>query len=191
MEDVVCKKKEPVIYLLCGKPKSGKDVAATIIQKYYGLQNKKTINLQYSSYVKKYAESIMGWDGKEQTKPRDFLNYLGTEIIKDTIDPEFSLQRTLQDIEVYSYFFDTITISDVRFVDEIEVPKKRFSQVISIYIESPVGEDALAPKASAHRTNHGLDHYHNYDYYINNDTSMEALEEKIIKILKEVEKDEH
>ena len=183
--------KNPYIFIICGKPKSGKDTVAVLIQKYYAEKNKKVMNLQYSSYIKRYAKKIVGWDGQEETKPREFLNTVGMELIHDTIDSNFTIRRTLEDMQVYAYFYDVLTVSDARFVKEIEEPKKLFSHVFSIHITSPVGESALDSKAIQHRTNHGLDDYHTYDYEIVNDKGIEELKEKVYTILKEVEKNEH
>ncbi|MDD3341200.1 MAG: hypothetical protein PHN72_03250 [Bacilli bacterium] len=183
--------KNPYIFLICGNAKSGKDIVASFIKEYFEEKNKKTINLQYTTYIKKYTKNIIGWDGKEETKPREFLNHLGVELIKMQIDPAFTVRRTIEDVKVYSYFYDCITVSDVRFVEEVEVPKKTFKKVFSIHVESPTSMQALSESAKEHSTAHGFDHYDHFDYTIVNDRDLDTLKEKVETILKEVEINEH
>lgn len=76
-------------YIICGKARHGKDTIAEIIKEYYEQKNKKLINLQYSSYIKEYAKKISNWDGSEETKPRELLQQLGTNVIRQKIDPLF------------------------------------------------------------------------------------------------------
>ena len=46
------------------------------------LYQEKMISLQYGSYIKEYAKKISNWDGNEETKPRELLQQLGTNIIR-------------------------------------------------------------------------------------------------------------
>lgn len=43
------------------------------IKEYLENKNIKTVILQISSPLKFYAKKILGWDGEEASKPRDFL----------------------------------------------------------------------------------------------------------------------
>ena len=180
--------KNPIFYNICGKRGSGKSEVAKIIEKIYKEKGKKCLNLQYSYYVKQYAKHILNWDGSEQTKPRDFLNNVGVELIKDQIDERMLIRRLIEDAKIYSYFFSCITISDTRFIEEIEDLKKVFPKVITIYIESPYSGKYLTEKQKKHRTNHGLEGYHQYDYVIHNSQTILELEQKIKKMIEEVDK---
>lgn len=53
-------------------------------------------------YIKEYAKRISDWDGNDETKPRTLLQVLGTDIIRNTIDDKFFINRTIEDIKVYS-----------------------------------------------------------------------------------------
>ena len=121
-----------VIYVICGKARHGKDTTALAIKEAY--KDKKVINLSYGSYIKEYAKKISDWDGNDETKPRELLQHLGTEVIRNQIDKEFFVKRLCDDIRVYSYYFDVITISDARFPNEIITPKKLFDNVVTIKV---------------------------------------------------------
>ena len=178
--------KDTKILILCGKARSGKDTSASYIKEYCEKKNLKILNLQYSSYIKEYAKKISDWDGSEETKPRELLQTLGTDIIRNKIDENFFVNKLIDDIKVYSFFFDVITISDARFKIEVDTPKDNFKDVFAIQVVRPNFDNGLTEKEKQHRTEIDLDDYDKYDYQIINDGSIEELEEKIKNILEEV-----
>lgn len=177
--------RKPYIFIICGKARHGKDTVASMIEKYY--KDKKIINLQYSSYIKEYAKKISSWDGSEENKPRELLQQLGTNVIREKIDPLFFVDRIIGDIRVYSYFFDAITISDARAKVEVDAPKEKFENVIAIHINRPNFDNGLTEEQKNHFTEIDLDDYDKYDYYIENDGTLEDLEKKVLNILSEVD----
>lgn len=176
--------KQPIIFIIYGKARSGKSTATDYIKEYYNNKNMKTIDLIYADSIKNYAKRILNWDGKDETKPRDFLQQLGTEIIRNKIDNNFFINRMLQDIEVYSYFYDVIIIADARLKEEIEVPYNKYEKVIRIKIERNYSD--LTEKQKQHITETALNNYEKYDYKIINDGTLEELKNKINNILDEV-----
>lgn len=172
-----------VIYVISGKSGSGKNKTSEIIKDIYYKKNKKSIIVSYANTLKEYAKNILDWN-EEEEKPREFLQNLGVELIKNQIDKEFLIKRVIQDIKVYSYFYDVIIVSDARFVEEIECLKE-FDKVISIHINS--NNDNLEEKLKHHITETALDDYNNYDYIIDNNDSVFKLKEKIESIVSEVE----
>ena len=71
--------KHPKIYLLSGKARNGKDTTAEFLKKFYEADGKKVIYSRAGKYIKFYASEMTGWDGKEETKPRQLLQELGTD----------------------------------------------------------------------------------------------------------------
>lgn len=176
--------KNPKIIILSGKAQSGKNECADIIKEYYEKIGLKTVVISYASYLKMYAKEVLGWDGNESTKPRDFLQQVGVELIKNKINPNMLIDRVIDDIRVYSYFFDIIVISDARFVDEISVIKDNFSNVSVIHVLGKSND--LTFEQQSHSTETGLDGYNDYDFIVNNDGSKEELRNKIFYLLEEV-----
>ena len=178
------------IYLVSGKARHGKDTISGFLKEELEKKGKKVCYVRYAAYIKFYAKEYFGWDGEEETKPRELLQYLGTDIIRNKIDPLFHVNRILQDIEVLSYFFDTIIIPDVRVPNEILIPKEKFDNVVSINIFRPNFETELTGKEQQHLTEIGLDDFHDYDYQVINDKDLEALRKEAAKIVEsELEKD--
>lgn len=179
-------KKDVKILIIAGKANSGKDTTAELIDNYVKLKNLRAVNLQISSYIKMYAKKISGWDGSEDDKPRKLLQELGTEIIRNKIDDKLFIRRIIEDIKVYSYYFDVVTISDARLPLELDLIKDAFPSVCRINILRPNFENNLNLDEKRHITEIGLDNYNNYEYTIINDGSFEDLNEKVIKIVDEV-----
>lgn len=169
--------KKPLIIVLSGKSGSGKSKVAEIFNMIYKEKNIKSISIAYAYYLKEYAKNIIGWDLNEQNKPRTFLQELGVDLIKNKIDDNMLINRIIEDVKVYSYFYDSIIISDARFKNEIDDIKNTFSRVISIHITG--GNNRLSEKEKNHITETSLDDYNNYDYVINNNGNIEELYDKI------------
>ena len=174
--------KKPKIYVLSGKAGSGKTLLSTMIEDIYFKKGKKSISLAYASYLKEYAKNVLGWDGNEDTKPREFLQQVGVELIKTHIDEHMLVNRVVEDVKVYSYFYDVIIITDARFEDEINYIKDNFENVSVIRVEGK-RERGLTKDQKEHKTETGLDNFSKYDYVIENDGTVYDLRKKIEKII--------
>lgn len=179
--------KESKIFLIAGKARSGKDTTLQIIKDFYEQNGKSVVKLGFADYIKNYAQKITNWDGKDETKPRDLLQIIGTGIVRNQINKDFFINRICEDIMVYKYFFDVIIISGARFPNELDIPKKVFKNVKIIEIERPNFTNELTDKQNEHITEHALENYSNYDYLIVNDGDRKKLEEKVKSIIEEVE----
>ncbi|HHW68742.1 MAG TPA: hypothetical protein GX747_00160 [Tenericutes bacterium] len=171
------------IFIISGKARQGKDIVAGYMKKYYEESGLKVILLSYGEYIKNYAKKIVDWDGSDETKPRTLLQMLGTDLIRNKIDKHLFIKRMIEDIKIYTYFFDIIIITDARLVDEIEIIKSNFTDAISINLTRPNFESELNSKEVKHITEIGLDGYDKYDIKITNDSTLEKLEEKVRKVL--------
>ena len=177
------KKDNAKIYIICGKARHGKTTLALMIHDYCVKHNLKHVDLCYGNYIKDYAKKISNWDGSEETKPRELLQQLGTNIIREKLGDEFFIKRMIDDIKVYNLFFDVITISDARFPKEIDLIKESFENVKTIHIIRPDFDNGLTLEQQNHPSEIALDNYHNYDYEIINDGTLEQLNDKLVKMM--------
>ena len=177
----------PKIFLISGKAQAGKDTTATLIKKEYEKLGLKVINLQYSSYIKEYAKKISGWDGLEETKPRELLQILGTDIIRKEFGKDFFVKKLIEDIKVYSFFYDIITISDVRLKIEIDIPRNKFDNIYALRIIRPNFDNGLTEEEKKHPTEIDLDDYENFDFILTNDGTIPDLGLKVINMIEEVQ----
>ena len=103
--------RNPKIYLLSGKARHGKDTIAGYLKEFYEKDGKKVIFSRAGKYIKFYAMEMTGWDGSEETKPRTLLQELGTDVIRNKLNKaEMFIDRQIDDIEIYSYFYDAIIV---------------------------------------------------------------------------------
>ena len=172
------------IILIGGKARSGKDTIGDFIIEQLESKNKKVCKIQVGQYIKYYAQKYFGWDGSEETKPRELLIHLGTDIIRNKIDENFHINRLLEDIKVLSYYYDYFVVSDIRFPIEIEKIKENYDNVVSIKMIRE--SDELTSDQKENRTETSLDNYDNFDYVIINDKSLDDLKEKAKEILQEI-----
>ncbi len=169
--------KEPIIFVLSGKAKSGKNLIADKIENYY--KNKRCIQISYAFYLKNYVKNIYDWNGSEEDKPRELLQKIGIDLIKNKIDSNLLIRRVCEDIKVYSYFYDIIIITDARLKDEIEIPKRLFNNVVTIRIDSIYYDKKMTIEQMNHITETNLDNYNKFDYVINDFDKLEEILSKI------------
>ena len=178
------------IILLAGRANTGKDSSAEFFDKYYREKGLDVVNIQIAYYIKMYAKQIAKWDGDNATKPRQLLQDLGTEVIRKQIDNFFFIKRILQDIDVYSRYFDVVTISDGRLPEEMDSIKEAYPEAINIHVTRPGYVSHLTKGQKAHLTEIMVDEYDKYDYEIVNDGTIEDLESQVYKLAKKIDKEE-
>ncbi len=166
------------IFLVAGKAGSGKNEVANIIKENLD----KTVVTAFSKYIKLFALELTDWDGKDISKPREYLQNMGDRL--RAIDEDFLTKRLLEDILVYeSVGIENVVISDVRLVHEIEYFKKLDKyQVVAIRVNSDSSKRMLSDDEKNHHTETALDTYLYFDYVLNNDYSQN-LKNEIKEIL--------
>lgn len=184
-----CHRRNPDVYLICGKARHGKDTLADYIKEIYEENGKKAIKTSFAKYIKYYAMEMTGWDLKDETKPRGLLQTLGTEVIRQGLNKEkFFTDRIVQDVDVFSFFYDAVIISDGRFEIEVKEIKRNFPNAKIIQVFRPNFDNGLTEEQKKHASETGLDNFNDYDVKIIN-TTLEELKESARKIYMEKEKE--
>ena len=172
------------IFLVSGASRHGKDTTGDFIEKYCKENNIKACRTQIAKYLKMYAKDYFGWDGSEETKPRTLLQKLGTDIIREKLGKQyFFADRTKEDLEILSNFFDVALVTDIRVPLEIETIKNNFDDVVVIRVNRINYETEMTKEQQGHKIENAMNDYNDYDYVLINDT-LERLEEDVIEILK-------
>ena len=175
------------IIFIGGKANSGKDTAAEFIDEYYRSRGLDVVNIQISYYIKMYAKEIAKWDGDNETKPRQLLQDLGTELVRKQIDEYFFIKRIIQDIDIYSRYFDIITISDGRLPEEFAAVKLAYPETVTVHVTRPGYSSKLSKDQKAHVTESLVDEI-DYDLELVNDGTLDELQNKCIELVREIEK---
>lgn len=177
------RKRNPLIVVLSGKSKSGKNLVASYIKEYFG--GPACIEVAYAYHIKDYLKRMNKYDEQNKENYRSLLQEFGADFLLKEIDPKFLINRVREDISVFSYHYDVIIVTDARLVPEIKMPKEEFKNVVTIRITSN-RDNELSNEQQKHITETGLDNYSDFDYIIENNTSIEELKNKVIKIMNEV-----
>ena len=89
----------------------------------------------------------------------------------------------IEDIDVLSYFFDFLIVTDIRLILEIEKISK-VTKPLKLKIIRKDFDNGFSDEQKNHRTEVELDNYDKFDYVIEN-TTLEKLKEDTINIIKE------
>ncbi len=172
------------VIMLAGKARVGKNTFGDNLKSELEKDNLRVATTMYAKYLKMYAKEIYGWNGEEETKPRDFLQSCGNYVRIDLGKFDFFVKRMLEDIEIYLHYADIVIINDVRFPIEIEMIKDVYKKdAISILMTRNEDND-LNEIQRKHLTEVALDEYKNYDYVIENNGTLEELNEKAIELVR-------
>ncbi len=112
--------------------------------------------------------------GKDFT-PRDAMVLVGTEFGRNMIHPNIWVNTLFNRYDKNKH----LLITDLRFPNEYEEIKKRGGIVIRI--------NRCNLNSSNHISECALD-YHNFDYVINNDGTLEDLKTNVLNIINEIKK---
>ena len=178
---------KPRLYLICGKARHGKDTFSAYLKEAYESNGKKLIITQLSKYIKYYAREMTGWNLTEEDKPRALLQELGTQVIREKLGKDdLFIKRIIDDVDVFSCFYDAIVISDVRLKKEVDDLREAFPDLVAIHIERPNFDNGLTEEQKKHKTEIDLDDYDKFDIRIVN-TTLDKLKEDALKIYTEKE----
>ncbi len=175
--------RNPKIILIAGKARSGKNTIGDILKKLYETDQKRVVISPYTKYLKRYIEEITGKEIDENDKPRELLQQLGVEIIREKLSKrDMFITRQMDDIDIYSYFFDVIIIPDVRFPEEIDRIREKYSNVTVIKVMTSL-TNSMSLEEKNHITETALDNYSDdeFDYVLEND-DLSILEKNVKKI---------
>ncbi len=175
------------VYVIGGKAKTGKNTFGEYLREELKKYGYKPCILHITEPLYSYARNYFDWNGNENDKPREFLQKMGIEIIRDKMDKkDFLLNRLFEDIEILSNFFDTFIIVDARLVREFEIIKDKYDDVVTIKINRKLDHSVLSIDEQNHITELEVDLYKDYDYIIENH-AIEDLEKASIEIIRNEE----
>ena len=173
------------VFIIGGTAQSGKNTFGKFLRDELKIYGYKPCVMHLTEPLYSYAKNYFSWDERTDEKPREFLQKVGIEIIKEKMHkPYFLINRTSEDIEILSNFFDAFIITDARLIMEFEEFRKRFDDVVVIKITRENYDNGLSETEKNHITETEVLDYQKYDYEIKNNTlaEMQKEAERIIKI---------
>lgn len=178
------------IYVIAGKAKCGKNTFGELIREELKEYGYKPCLISITAPLYYYAENFFDYNPNSDDKPREFLQKMGTDIIKDKLNKKtFLLDRMSEDIEILQEFFDTFIITDARYESELDYLKEKYDNVCRIKLIRKDYDDKLSDEERSHITETALDNCDDFDYIIENE-SKESLENSAhVLVRNEEEKD--
>lgn len=176
--------RNPKIFVVGGKARHGKDTFSSFLKEEYEKSGKKVLITYLGKYIKYYAREITGWDLSEENKPRELLQQLGTELIREKLGKyDLYVKRMIDDLEIFSYFYDIIIVSDARLKYEFNSLREVYPDIISVMIYRPDFDNGLTPEQKLHATEIDLDDFEDYNYKVIN-TTFDSLKDQVKNICK-------
>lgn len=178
------------LFLLAGKAGCGKDLAGTYMKRKFDNEKESACILHITTPLYEYAKNYFSWNGDMRDKPREFLQEMGIEVIRNKLNKKtFLVDRLCEDIDILKHYFSVFIITDGRLIDEFNILKERFKDIKIIYIKRDNYNNQLTEKERNHITETEVEKYDKYDYIIENTTKDNLYKEidKIIERESEVE----
>jgi len=89
------------LYLISGRARNGKGTLSECICKEYKSLGKRACLIQLMRPLKWLLRDYFDWDGREETKPRERLQKMGTELIREKLEmPLYFIDRLTENIKI-------------------------------------------------------------------------------------------
>ncbi len=159
----------------------------------YGLDLSTPERIEAIRKLLEMAKSLTLGDLKNKTpKARKFLQYLGTEAFRKTVDDLFWVKRAAEAIESLPLETKIVFIPDTRFINEANYIRKTGGEIWRVERYNADGtpfDNGLTPEQKAHQSEVGLDDY-KFDAVLKA-SNMEQLFEVVKAQLKRLKDDAH
>ncbi len=175
------------IFIIGGEAGSGKSTLGNLLKEELKDYGYKPCVMQITNPLYSYARNYFNYDPKKDAKPREFLQKMGIEIIREKLGKtHFLLDRLYEDIEILSNFFDVFIITDARLIDEFLSIKAKYEDVVSIKLIRNNYDNKLSVDEKNHITEKEISLYNDFDYIIEN-KGLNELKEKALEIIHNTE----
>lgn len=160
------KKGNPLIILISGKARSGKDTSGNFLYELLKNAGKRVSIAHYGDFLKFICHNFYGTSYDHTPENRTTWQRIGTERVRiEMEDPNFWVSIMESMISIVAPDFDYIIIPDARFPNEIEIPRVFGWNVVTLRVERPGFESNLTAVQKAHISETALDNYA-FDYII-------------------------
>ena len=175
------------IFIIGGEAGSGKSTFGKYLREELKDYGYKPCVMHLTEPLYGYARNYFDYDPKKDPKPREFLQKMGIEIIRDKLGKkDFLLKRAYEDIEILSTFFDTFIITDARLINEFLSFKSKYEDVVTIKLKRRNYDNKLTSEEKEHVTEREIASYNDFDYVIEND-GLKSLKDAVLEIVRNEE----
>ncbi len=172
------------VVCITGKARHGKDTLAGMMKKYLEEKRHRVLITHFGDLLKYVCEKFFDWDGNKDKRGRALLQYVGTDVIR-TQAPDFWIDFVINILKLFPDEWDFVLIPDCRFPNEFEDFKNEGFDAYLIRINRPDFDSGLTEQQMNHISETSMDNY-TPDFYVLNDSTIEAIELKIPDIIKSI-----
>ena len=178
------------VFIIGGEARSGKSTFGHLLSEELKDYGYKPCVMQITNPLYNYAKNYFNYDPNRDPKPREFLQKMGIEIIREKLGKkDFLLNRLYEDIEILSNFFDVFIITDARLIHEFLSIKAKYEDVVSIKLIRKNFDNKLTEEEKEHITEKEISLYDDFDYIVEN-KGLESLKEEALEIVHNTELEE-
>ena len=176
------------IFVIGGEAKTGKSTFGEYLKEELKDYGYKPCVMHITEPLYSYAENYFDWNPNKDEKPREFLQKMGIEIIRDKLGKRnFLIDRLFEDIEILSNFFDVFIITDARLIHEFLSIRAKYDDVVTIKLKRDNYDKMLTEEEEKHITEKEIAGYDDFDYIIMN-KGLHELKNSAIEIVHNEEK---
>ena len=173
------------IILVSAKARNGKDTVAELAKQELELKGERVLICHYADLLKYICKTFFDWDGVKDDKGRTILQHVGTDVIRiKNHAPDYWVDFIANLLWMFYDEWDYILIPDTRFPNELERMIDNFSKerIVSLRINRPNFNSGMTQEQLNHSSECALDDY-KFDYYIENNGTLEDLQLKVKDLL--------
>lgn len=197
-----------MIIAISGKIGSGKNTVANLVAKYLTNTSKTIVHKYFAFKLKKIVEIITGiemkqsfWNNYFSNGITDFsseaknifiaefnmtigqmLQKIGTDVFRDHFDREIWIKALFADYDQFEHSNSIWIITDVRFLNEVQKIKELDGILIKVNrFEKNI--DEFSKRDKQHASEIELDDCQDFDFVIDNNSTLEDLEENVKQII--------
>ena len=172
------------VIVISGHAQNGKDTVAGMMSTQLTERKYRVLVAHFADLLKYICKTFFGWDGKKDEHGRQFIQYVGTDVIKKA-EPDFWVSFISSILKYFENNWDWVIIPDARFPNEIDKLIKDGFDVTHLRVVRGNFDSPLTPEQQRHPSEAALDDV-TPDYYINNDGSLGELAVKVTNLVKEI-----
>ena len=180
------KKGGPLVVLISGFARAGKDTSAGMLKTILEGMGKRVKVTHYADHLKNLCKDWLDWDGVKDDYGRTLLQYVGTNIVREKY-PAYWVDHMVQMLKFFGNMFDVVLIPDTRFPNEIERIRQSGYPVIHLRIDRGADFDnGLTDEQKNHISETALLDYPR-DILVQNDDTLEDLHFKLMGVAEKID----
>ena len=172
------------LILISAKLQNGKDTTAELLKTELENKGQRVLIAHYADLLKYICRTFFGWDGNKDEKGRTILQYVGTDIIRHQCE-DYWVKFMMDFLFMFRKEWDCVLIPDTRFPNEVEYANSSWigeENVHTIRVNRPNFNSGATKEQLNHPSECALDDYE-FDYYIENNGTLEDLQLKVKDLL--------